>query len=717
MNAPFFPERPAAIAMGETWIDLIGQVARHYRLPMSDQRARLAAQWERGGDADARIHAVARAAGLSLRFVAPRSARLNSWHLPVIVCLPQGDAALISAIDARGEATVSFSGDGGAPGLVPLAALLADATQIAVLRPARSAADLRVDTYIRPYQDHWLRRVLMQDARGYGHVALASVLSNLLGLAGVLFSMQVYDRVIPAQSMPTLYILFLGVLLAIGFDYLLRSLRVTITDLLGKRADLRLSDEVFGHALRVRNRARPASTGTFIAQLRDLDQVRDMLTSTTVAAVADLPFFFLFLAILFAIGGVLALVPVVAVVLLLLPSLLAQRRLRAHATESMRETSLRNALLIEAVQGIEDIKALQAEERFQRQWNHCNAVAGEAQLRLRGLTSRLSTWAQSVQNGVYAAVIFVGAPLVIAGEVTTGALVATSMLASRMMTPMAQVAQLLGRYQHARVAANSLDQIMALPVDHPDEAQRIAVPAIAGAYRLRDAVFTHAPDAPPALVVPRLEIAAGETVALLGRNGAGKSTLLAAMSGMLEPLSGEVLVDDLALGQIDPADVRRDVGLLTQNSRLFHGSLRDNLTLGAPHAAPDAILDALAMVGATEFVRRLRDGLDHLVLEGGRGLSGGQVQSLLLARLLIRNPSVVLLDEPTAAMDEAAERHFIDSFRHWSRGRTVIVATHRLRALDLAERIVILDQGTILLDQPKAAALATMRGASRSHAA
>ena len=287
-------------------------------------------------------------------------------------------------------------------------------------RPARSAADIRVDSYIRPFEEHWLRRLLLQDMKGYGHVAIASVVTNCLGLAGVLFSMQVYDRVVPAQSMPTLYILFIGVILATGFDFVLRRLRVGITDILGKRADLRLSDVVFGHALRVRNRARPTSTGTFIAQLRDLDQVRDMLTSTTVAAIADLPFFFLFLAILAFIGGSLALVPVVALIALLLPSLLAQRRLRAYATESMRETSLRNALLIESVQGIEDIKTLQAEERFQRQWNHCNAVAGEAQLRLRGLTASLSTWAQSVQNAVYATVIFVGAPMVIAGDITTG---------------------------------------------------------------------------------------------------------------------------------------------------------------------------------------------------------------------------------------------------------------------------------------------------------
>jgi ATP-binding cassette subfamily C protein LapB len=701
----------------DAWLDILGQAAQHYRVPLSGHRARMAAQWNPGSGRDGMIRTVARASGLDIGFLDPHKSRITSWSLPVIVALHDGELALVSAVDADGVADFTLDRRAGIRSRKPLADLLDSADRVVVPRPLRSAADVRVDAYIKPFEQHWLRHTLLQDAGAYSHVAIASVVTNCLGLAGILFSMQVYDRVVPAQSLPTLYILFFGVLLAIGFDFVLRRLRVDITDVLGKRADLRLSDQVFGHALRVRNRARPPSTGTFIAQLRDLDQVRDMLTSTTIAAVADLPFFVLFLAILFFIGGTLALVPLVALVALLVPSLMVQRKLRAHATESMRETSLRNALLVEAVQGIEDIKSLQAEERFQRQWNHCNAVAGDAQLRLRGLTSGLSTWSQSVQNGVYAAVIFVGAPMVMAGDITTGTLVATSMLASRMMAPMAQISHLLGRYQHAKVAAQSLNQIMALPVDSPDAEHRIPLPAVAGSFLLRSAVFTYAdPNAPPALVVPKLQIAAGEKIALLGRNGAGKSTLLQGLSGMLQPASGEILLDDLALHQIDPADVRRDVGLLTQNSRLFHGTLRENLTMGAPQASSDDILAALAMVGASDFVRRLRDGLEHVVLEGGLGLSGGQIQSLLLARLLLRRPAVVLLDEPTAAMDEMAERHFITSFREWSRERTVVVATHRLRVLDLVDRVIAIDQGAILFDQPKAKALEMLR-AGRSQAA
>lgn len=706
---------PAAAIDG--WLELLGRVARQYRLPLSEQRGRLAAQWELGAGEEARIRTLARAIGLSVRFVAPSAMRLTSWRLPVIVRLDDGEIALIEGIEADGAARLTLTGEHGGQTHRPLEALLAQATGFVVPRPARSAPDMRVDTYIRPFEEHWLRRILWRDAPAYGHVMVASVVTNCLGLAGVLFSMQVYDRVVPAGSIPTLTILFAGVLIAIGFDFVLRRLRTNIVDVLGKRADLRISDRVFGHALRVRNRARPASTGTFIAQLRELDQVRDLLTSTTVATVADLPFFLLFLAVLWFIGGSLALVPLAALVLLLAPGLLAQRRLRRLATESMRESSLRNAMLIEAVQGIEDIKACQAEDRFHHQWNHYNAVAGEAQLRLRGLTNSLSVWTQSVQNGVYAAIIFVGAPLVIAGDITTGVLVATSILGSRMMAPMAQVTQLLGRWQHARVAMGSLDQIMALPVDSAEADQRIPLPAVTGDFALRSAVFGYAdPNAPPALTVAALDIAAGERVALLGRNGAGKSTLLQGLSGMLQPLAGEVLLDGLALHQIDPADVRRDIGLLTQASRLFHGTLRENLTLGAPAASDAEIAATLAMVGADGFVRRLRDGLGHVVQEGGLGLSGGQVQALLLARLLLRQPTVALLDEPTAAMDEGAERHFIQHLGTWSRNRTLVVATHRMRMLDIVDRIVVIDNGGIVLDGPRDQVLAQVRG-TRSAAA
>lgn len=700
---------PLPTFRAEPWIEAFRLVARHYRMPGPAEDSKLASLWNDEADDAERIRTLARGSGLRIHFLPADDVKFAAERLPLIVELAEGGLAVVTAIDSSGSASIAVMGEGGLENEIAVDRLLASTVRCIAPRPARSVRDARVDSYIRPYEDHWLRRIIFQDIGSYSHVLVASLVANLLALAGVLFSMQVYDRVIPAESFPTLYVLFAGVILAIGFDFLFRRLRMGIIDLLGKRADLRMSDQIFGRALRVRSRDKPSSTGAFIAQLRELEQVRELLTSTTVAALADIPFFLMFLAIFWFIAGPLAVVPLAALVLLLVPGLLAQRRLRAYANEAMRESSLRNAMLVEAVQGLEDIKLLQAEHRFQYQWNNYNAAAAEAQLKLRGLTNSLTVWAQNVQNGVYAATIFVGAPLVMAGDITTGVLVAASILGSRMIAPIAQVSQILNRLQQAKVGVQSLDQIMALPIDNPDDEHRIQVPAITGGFRFHSAVFRYAgPDSPLALSVAGLEIAPGEKIAVLGRNGAGKSTLLQGCSGLLHPASGEVLLDGLALHQIDPADVRRDVGLLSQGSRLFHGTIRENLTLGHPQASNREILQALELVGANEFIRRSRAGLEHVILEGGIGLSGGQIQSLLLARLLIREPKVVLLDEPTASMDEGTERAFIENFAKWSRDRTVIVATHRMRVLDLVDRVIVVHNGAISLDQPKADALRTM---------
>lgn len=714
LNRESTPAAPVAGVDVAAWSEALQHVARHYKVPFSPRGVEHLSQALGGGASGDLLARLAGKLGLGIRPAIASMQTLSSWRLPAILQLKDGSVGVVSGLSKDGQALVVFSGDGGQPATVPLDILLAETDFAMVARPRRAAADERVDAYIAPYREHWFRRLALRDIRPYGHVLLASLAANTLALAGVLFSMQVYDRVVPAQSLPTLYVLFAGVLLALGFDFLMRRLRTRIIDILGKRTDMQMSDLVFGHALRVKNQARPKSTGTFIAQLRDLEQVRELLTSTTVAAFADLPFFFLFLFIFWLIGGPLVAVPAAALLLLVLPGLLAQRRLRACSNEAMREASLRNAMLVEAVQGVEDIKSLQAEDQFQQRWNHFNAVAADAQLRLRAIINGLSAWSHCVQTATFAVIVFVGAPMVMAGDMTTGALVACSILGSRMMAPMAQVTQVLGRFQQAKVGLNSLDSLMRLPTDHPEAETRVAASVLSGNYKIRRAAFHYGEaEGRPSLVVGDLSIAPGEKIAVLGKNGAGKSTLLLALAGMVEPAAGEVLLDDLALAQIDPADLRRNVGLLTQNARLFHGTIRENVMLGALHAPQSALLDALSMVGADEFIRKLPRGLDHSILEGGRGLSGGQQQALLLARLLIRDPAIVLLDEPTAAMDEATERHFISRFKAWSADRTVIVATHRMRALDLVQRVLVVDNARLVLDEGKDDALKRLSGVQK----
>jgi ATP-binding cassette, subfamily C, bacterial LapB len=709
---------PAAAARGRSgvaqgWMDAVLTVAAHYQLDASRERIRVAADWDSSLTLQESVRRMAQQAGLALRDMAPRLDALSPWRLPVVVQLDGDQVAVVTAITAEGL-RLAFCGDQGAESTRTIEELQPHVQAMAVLRPLQSAPDSRVDGYIKPVERHWLRRIVLADLRPFAHILIASFITNLMALGGVLFSMQVYDRVVPAQSTPTLWVLFGGVLLSLLFASMMRGARMHITDALGKRADLRISDRVFGHALRVRNTARPRATGTFISQIRELEPVREMLTSTTVTAAADLPFFLLFSVVFWFIAGPLVLVPLAAFVLLLLPSLLAQRRLRELAQASMRESSLRSAMLVEAVQGIEDIKVLQAEPRFQNQWNHYNAVNAESGLKLRALLNGLNNWLQTVQGGAFAVVIFFGAPMVIAGEMSTGVLVAASILVSRMLAPLAGVTQVLNRWQQARVASQGLDQLMQLPVDHAPDSTRIHRPSLQGDYELRESAFTH-DGRTPVLSVKTLNIRAGERIAILGRNGAGKSTLLQALSGLLEPAAGTVLLDRVALAHIDPADVRRDVALLTQNARLFHGTLRENLTLGAPHATDAQLIAALRAVGAWAFVCQLAAGMDHPVQEGGLGLSGGQRQSLLLARLMLREPRVLLLDEPTATLDEVSEREVIATLRSMAPGRTLVVATHRPAVLDAVDRVIVVDRGTVVMDGRRDDVLAQLRkGASAS---
>ena len=691
------------------WLDAILSVARHYRLDCSAENVRIASLRANDSSVEDVLRQMARQAGLTIKFATYDPTTLTQWRTPLVVQMQDGQVGVIQTLGEEDEVGIAYSGDQGLQSSINRQQLLDNALRTVILRPARPISDVRTNDYIKPYDEHWFRKIVLRDLRPYGHVMLASLVANILGLGGVLFSMQVYDRVIPAESLPTLYVLFGGVLLAIFFDFIMRLMRMKITDLLGKRADLRVSDLVFGHAMRLRNSARPKSTGSFISQLRELESLRDLITSSTATALADLPFFLIFLVVFYLIGGPLVLIPLFALVAMVVPGLMAQRKLARLANESMRESALRNAMLVETVQGMDDIKSLQAEQRFQQQWNHYNAVAADSSLRLRTLTNGLVAWTQNVQSAVFAIVIVFGAPMVIAGDLTTGSLVAASILASRMMAPVSQLTHVLTRWQQAKVALEGLNRLMQLPVDHPEGAQRVHLPVITGRYELKRAAFKYSEEArTPALTVNDLTIEPGERIAVLGRNGAGKSTFLQALAGSLDLSSGSISLDGVALGHIDPADVRRDVGLLTQNSRLFHGSLRENLIMGAGQASDQEIIEALGITGALEFVRSCPTGMDHLILEGGLGLSGGQRQSLLLSRLLIRQPHILLLDEPTASLDEVTERKLIQNLAAWGQGRTLIIATHRTSVLSMVDRIIVVDNGQVVIDDTKDNAIAKL---------
>ncbi|MFW0767199.1 type I secretion system permease/ATPase [Trabulsiella odontotermitis] len=697
------------------WALAISHVAAHYRVACSPGTLQANAPWFKDKGMHSALTQLSRQAGLSFHQLTPSTEAICQWRLPVVASLNDGQLVVIEHFDGQETVDICLIDHEQRTNRLPLDALLAEIRFIAVLRPLSALRDRRVDAYVTRFSPDWMKTLVLDDWRPYGPVMLAAFLVNVLSLSGILFSMQVYDRVIPAQSYPTLYVLATGVLVAVIFGFLLKVARSHIMDVIGKRADMRISDRVFGHALRLRNSAIPRSTGSFISQLRDLEQIREMITSSTMSTLVDLPFFFLFIVVLTIIAPPLAWIAPVAAILMVLPGLLLQKRLALLANQSAHEASLRNAVLVESVQGLEDIKLMQAENRFLQQWNSYIRITAESGLRTRELTQGLISWGMTIQSLVYTAVILFGAPMVIDGELTTGSVVAASMLASRMIAPMANLCGVLARWQQVKAAKQGLDSIMQLPTETGRDENLVHQAIFHGHYQFENAQFRyHSEEQRIPLRISRLEIRPGERVALLGRNGAGKSTLLQALAGGMETVSGDVRLDNLSMGHIDTADLRRNIGLLSQNARLFYGTLRENLTLGAPHASDEAIFEVLEISGADNFVKRLEKGLDHPIMEGGAGLSGGQRQSILLARMLLRSPNIVLLDEPTASLDDHTEREFIQRITPWLGNRTLIVATHRVPILDLVDRVVVLKEGQVVMDAPKAQAMNNSRMAAQS---
>ncbi|WP_191121348.1 type I secretion system permease/ATPase [Serratia marcescens] len=687
-------------------------IANSYRLDFSPENINITARWALANHHNSEniIKTMAKQAGLQTRFVSPEKFKLSQWIFPVVFELKDHRICVAESLTEKGDVRVIFCDAHGMATNINSNELKTCLNKVILFSPIANAPDIRADAYISPIEKHWMLRILLRDMTPYKHVMIASFFINILGLAGITFSMQTYDRIIPAQSYPTLFVLVTAVFIAFIFDFILKTLRYSVIDFLGKKADMRISDRVYGHALRIKDSHRPHSTGTFITQLRDLEQIREMMTSGTVSLIADLPFFFFFLFIIYLLGGPLALVPLSGLFLMIVPGLLYQKKLYALANEAMRESTLRSGMLLESVQGLQDIKALQAEYRFQQQWIHYTRTSADSNLRLKHLTHKLQSWSYLVQNSVFVGVICMGIPAAMAGELSTGALVASSILSSRMMGPVSQISGLINRWQQTKVSIKGIDNIMSLPVDSPDNDRKVYKNHIRGHFKIINAGLRHhVCDATDALYIDTLEIKPGESVAILGRNGAGKSSLLNALYNRMDySRGGSISVDGVEINHLDPADLRRDIGLLSQNSRLFYGTIRENILAGNPRANEKEIDNVINRTGVANFIDKLPRGMHYLIQEGGAGLSAGQKQSILLSRLLLRNPSVILLDEPTASFDELTEKEFIDNMKAIIPGITLILTTHRRSVLDLVERIIVISDGKIKLDTQKDEALKMM---------
>lgn len=687
----------------DSWINVMVRAAGRFGLPADAPAVRQQMRWFESLPLNARLERLSGLMGLQVRVVELEKMRWNAQNLPVIVQLESGELMLLESIDADGLVAYWLSEGGDLVREEALETLLTRVKpEVVMLGIAARGRDSRIDDFTRPWEEHWFWRHFRHAKRKLSEIALASVLGNVLALAGILFSMQVYDRVIPAQSIPTLWVLFIGVLFAALLEFMIRLARTHVSDIMGKHIDLNVSSLFFARAMAIKNDSRPKSTGSFISQLREIDQVRELLTSTTVGAAMDIPFVLLFLGIMALVGGPLVIIPLIAIPLIVIPGILVQWPMAKLAKEGMRESAIRNAVLVESIEGVEDIKALQAEPYFQRQWEHTHAVGANIGMKQRVWGARLSGWASTVQQITYAGMLVFGCYLVMEGNITTGTLVACSLLSSRTIAPLMQLTMVFSRWQHAKMAMNGLDDLLKKPLDKSADQKMAHCPVLAGHYQVQKVQYSYDPEkGDQAAQIDGLEIKPAERVAILGKTGAGKSTLLKLLSGQAQASKGKVIIDGVDMAHIDPMDVRRQVGYLSQDSRLFFGTLRQNLMLGHPHATEAELIQALRISGAIGMVQQDAASLDRLINEGGRGLSGGQRQMVLLSRLIVRNPQIVLLDEPTASMDEQLEAWVIRQLQQWLTGRTLVLVTHRPALLNLVDRIVVMENGKVIADGPR----------------
>ena len=541
-------------------------------------------------------------------------------------------------------------------------------------------------------QGHWFWSTLAQNRWAYTQVLLAAVLANFLGLSTSLFIMVVYESLIA---------LTFGVGIALFFDFLIKSLRAGFIDRAGQRADMVMGRRIFDQLLDMQMRARKGSTGALASTLREFETLREFFTSATLVAVVDLPFIVLFIGVIHLIGGPLAMVPAIAVPVVLIVGIAVQPVLSRLAEKSFADGQSKQGVLVETVAGLETIKAAGAQRRMRARWEEAIARQSEHGLKSRAVTQFAINATAFTQQAAQVMIVFYGVFLITAGEVSMGALIACVILTGRTLAPLAQLAQTLTRFNQARTSYRSLNALMKADSERPEGKGWISRPRLKGEISFDNVSFAYPDQGIDALSNMSFTIKPGEKVAILGRIGSGKSTVARLMLGLYEPRSGSVRMDGIDIRQIDPGDLRRNVGSVLQDVWLFTGTVRENIAIGAMRPRDNDILEAAHIAGVEDFVKRHPSGYDMMLAERGEGLSGGQKQAITLARALVGRPPVLLMDEPTSAMDVQNEAEVIARLKTEMTDRTVVIVTHRTSLLELVDRVIVVDQGKIAADGPK----------------
>ena len=665
----------------------------------------------KGGELDAiALQRSAARAGLACRLVAVPLARLDPRLFPVILLTKQNGACVLHRLTQEGG-QVSYPALSDAVEEVPLDKLAADYRGRAIYLRPLVKLDAHSDEIHKKRLGHWFWSVIGDYKKLYRDIFLAAVLINLFALATPLFMRIVYNKVIPNGAMATFWVLASGLLVVFLFDLTVRLLQVVFIDRVAALVDTRVSARLMEQVLGMRMEARPKSTGAFATNLYSFEQLRAFITSASLVSLINLPFALLFLAVVTLISPLLAVPLAVGAVLILIHGWLLQGKLRRLTETSYRAGAQRNAMLVESLHGLETLKSLGAEGRVQGEWERLVAFLARIGTQIRFWTASLSNGALWMQNMSLLVLVAVGVHLIQLQAVTVGGLIAAYMLGSRALAPISQAAGLMVQYHHAHTALAALEQVMNLPQEIAGGEESLVQEgcALRGGLRLEGVSFQYPETERDVLHQLFLKAEPGERIAVLGRSGSGKTTLARLLMAHYRPTSGRIFFDGVDQGALPPPQLRRQIGYVAQEPILFRGSLHYNLTLGLGGVDPDAFQRAVEITGLDEWVSRHPHGYRLEVGEGGKNLSGGQRQAVALTRIVLQDPRMLVLDEPTGAMDQSSEARFLRRFREWVEGRTLVLITHRSALLDLVERVVVLEGGRIVADGPRLEVLDALR--------
>ncbi|WP_024873252.1 type I secretion system permease/ATPase [Tolumonas lignilytica] len=641
-------------------------------------------------------------AGFVVDFFSSPLEAIPTLLLPAILLMKDGRSAVLLSINKQTSQAVLFFPIGSlGQQTVSLAVLADEFSGNGFYVKRRLQFDARAPEVLKPREGHWFWSTLLESLPIYKDVLIASILINVFAIASPIFTMNVYDKIVPNLAFDSLWVLAIGVSLIFAFDIIIRQLRSYFIDIAGKKSDLLLSARIFSKVLGIRMESRPNSTGAFARHLQEFESIREFFTSATVSALVDLPFAFLFLLVIWIFAGVLAVVPLIAILIMIGYSLYIQAPLRQSIEESSRLSSQKYATVIEAIAGLESVKIHNAEGQFQHRWEQAVSHMANAGIETRKITNMVSGLANYVQQMTTVVLIVVGVYQISEGNLSMGGMIAAVMLSGRAIGPLIQLSVLSTRYNQAKAALLLLETIMQSPSEREDGRHYLDYDRLEGRIELDDVSFSYPEVEQAALKHVSLRIQPGEKIAIIGRIGAGKTTLEKLILGLYKPVEGSVRLDGFELSQLHPSTIRNNIGCVPQDFSLFYGSIRQNIQLGHPHATDSQILRAAQRAGVSQFTNHDPNGLERQVGEGGRNLSGGQRQSIALARAWLLEPPILILDEPTANMDNRSESIVKRELANLSADTTMLLITHRTSMLDIVNRIIVLEQGMIVADGPR----------------